>query len=102
MKRQNILVVIFIVIILLIGYIWHAYTKPSSNPPVIATSSYSFSQEQELLGEEFLQMLNILSSIHLDTTLFDDPIFNELVDFSAEIVFTPIEPGRANPFAPFE
>ena len=49
-------------------------------------------------SEELLRMLRNLENIKLDPTLFDDPSFTSLVDYSR-----PLEPqpqGRNNPFLP--
>jgi len=51
-------------------------------------------------GKEILALLVDLKSIRLDGSLFADPVFQSLEDFSI-----PIEPeprGRTNPFAPVD
>lgn len=47
---------------------------------------------------EFLQRLQDLRTVDLDTDVLRDPRFKTLVDFSTDIVTVPV--GRANPFEP--
>lgn len=62
---------------------------------VAATESESAQIERELLDE-----LLRLRSIELNETLFANPLFLSLVDFSKPLVEQPV--GRSNPFSPIE
>lgn len=53
-----------------------------------------------ILGRELLTALGQLRDIKIDTSIFDDPVFQILSDFSVEIADQPV--GRRNPFSPFE
>lgn len=48
--------------------------------------------------QEVLEALRMLEGFKLNTTLFGDPAFLSLKDFSVSI--NPITPGRRNPFEP--
>src|SRR3989344_5263580 len=52
------------------------------------------------LGRDLLAALATLHSTKLDTSVFEDPVFLSLKDFSVEISAQPV--GRRNPFAIFE
>lgn len=47
---------------------------------------------------ELVSLLLGLQSIQLDSSLFEDPAFRSLQDFSTELSSQPV--GRSNPFAP--
>lgn len=49
-------------------------------------------------GREILDLLNDLQNLSLDETIFTDPVFLSLQDFSQEL--SPEPKGRPDPFAP--
>lgn len=51
------------------------------------------------IGQEFIGMLLSLQSLNLDTTLFQDPVFQSLKDKTIRFA-DPGGQGRPNPFAP--
>ncbi len=52
----------------------------------------------DVLGAEIIKAINQISTLTLDRSVFDDPIFKTLIDRSEVLQPEPI--GRANPFAP--
>lgn len=52
------------------------------------------------LGRDLLVALATLKSTKLDTSIFTDPVFVSLKDFSVDISAQPV--GRRNPFATFD
>ena len=54
---------------------------------------------QSGVGGEFLTTLLNIRSIQLDGTLFTNPAFRSLQDFTTDLVDT-VDAGRPNPFAP--
>lgn len=52
------------------------------------------------VGEDVLELLVTLRGIDLDGSIFEDPAFRGLEDFSRELVPEPV--GRENPFAPVD
>lgn len=83
-----------IVIVVLLFLLVYFYMSGSSTPTgtLIAGSPYG------AVGSSELALLNQVRSLKIDTTLFNDPAFRSLVDYSVEI--TPENVGRPNPFAP--
>jgi hypothetical protein len=71
--------------------VWYALT-PSA--PTSALSSDGGSGP----GQDVVDTLRELDAVKLDGTLFTEPTFSSLKDFSTEIVPEPV--GRPNPFAP--
>jgi len=53
-----------------------------------------------VVGEDVLKLLTTLREIELDGSIFEDPAFRGLEDFSQELVPEPV--GRENPFAPID
>ena len=51
-----------------------------------------------VVGREIVIFLDELQSINLDSSIFDDPAFQSLIDFEKEVQAEPVE--RSNPFAP--
>ncbi len=65
----------------------------------IVTSDESSATEADMIAETFIRQFEIISSVKLDTSIFESPVFRSLEDFSKPI---PEEQrGRANPFAPY-
>lgn len=50
------------------------------------------------IGSVELSLLNQMKSLQIDTTLFRDPAYKALVDYTVAIEPEPV--GRPNPFAP--
>ncbi len=66
-----------------------------ADPNANAQPEHGVTAEQ---GRAILSLLNDLKSLTLDDSLFSDPLFTNLVDFSTEL--TPEPKGRQDPFAP--
>ena len=95
-SRTNILTTVFILIVLALGYIWYSYLK--SRPTVLVRSVSSALPAEE---KEFLTLLKTLESIKLDTSLFQDSVFQNLKE-GATLPETPAARGRLSPFLPIK
>lgn len=87
---------VFAVIALLIaGGTWYGLSASTPSSDLVSTpiSTASSPDEQGLIAT-----LLTLRAVKLDGTIFTDPAFMSLKDFSTDIVAEPI--GRENPFAP--
>ncbi|MDP3784950.1 MAG: hypothetical protein Q8R12_02635 [bacterium] len=93
-SRTNILTTIFILIILILGYVWYSYIR--SRP---ATLVRSVSSTLPVHGKEFLTLLKTLESIKLDTSLLQEATFQNLKE-GPSLPETPSARGRLNPFLP--
>ena len=95
MIRQNIFLIIFILLLAGLGYFWYQNAKIS--PP---GEEKAGSSELEIRLSE----LRRLKDLKLDTTLFQNPLFRKLEASTKEVPSTPasvLKPGRSNPFIPF-
>lgn len=81
-------------------YIVISFTLLSFTGWLFFSGSTILAQEgiENVQGKEILNLLADLRNISLDGTIFSDPVFRSLEDFSREI--QPQPKGRQNPFAP--
>ena len=86
-----------VIILIIIG--WLFYRMGSTSTVQGPISEVRVSPLDATLGRELLAALATLKSTKLDTSIFDDPVFESLKDFGVEISAQPV--GRRNPFAPF-
>lgn len=78
--------------------IFHKETRAQEEPLVTPDPPPAGQNEGNQKGREILALLADLKKIQLDGSIFDDPKFQELQDFSRELI--PEPKGRPNPFAP--
>jgi hypothetical protein len=71
---------------------------PAEDNPLL--SSVSESPADAIVGRDLLSVLAELKSTKIDSSIFNDPVWKSLKDFSIEIAPQPI--GRKNPFLPFD
>lgn len=87
-------IIILLVGIGIAGIAWFGMT--SSGPtPLLTTETTGHGP-----GQELVETLLALRSVKLDGTIFSEPAFTQLQDYSQPIIQEPI--GRENPFAPLE
>ena len=92
-QYKNIIIVLVVVIGLFV-----AYSIFFGQDDTDTLSVTNVATEQTVVEQELLSLLLELRSISLDTSLFDDPRFKSLKDFSQELNAEPV--GRPNPFSP--
>jgi len=88
------IIVIVVALLLAVG-VWIGLSSSSapSDSSLLTTDDVSSGPDQDLVAT-----LLALRAVKLDGSLFSDPGFQSLKDFSTAIVPEPI--GRPNPFAP--
>lgn len=96
--RDNVIMIIFVAVLLAIGYIWYSYFQ--SRPRVLVEGdAIPVAGTQE--SSEFLALLAILEKLTIDTSFFEDPLFRQLGE-KTELPPLPSLIGRANPFEPLK
>ncbi|MBI2175217.1 MAG: hypothetical protein HYU35_00585 [Parcubacteria group bacterium] len=95
-RKQNILVGALVLAILGLGVYWYL---GRTGTPDVAVQSVGVNQTAP--QDQFVALLASLSSLKLDTSFFQDPVFDRLVDFGARVSL-PSSRGRRNPFAPLQ
>lgn len=82
-----------------LAYFYFSGNPSSSSSDTLEQSGgEQSSQEAEIAGARVLALLNQISSLKIDVSIFSDPVYKSLVDYSIEIPEQKI--GRVNPFAP--
>lgn len=89
--KENLLLLGFIVVMIVLGYLWYAQWRP-----VDVTSNATM---ENVYGGEFLATTIKLKSINLDTDFFQNPEFLFLTD-QTPVIEIPMVAGKKNPFLP--
>lgn len=93
---RTIVTFLFIALLLVVGYYGYSYlrgdreSKPSSSP----------AEEPSLVSKDFLVLVQTLEASKIDTSFFENPLFQELKD-GIRLPPLPLQIGRTNPFLPF-
>ena len=85
-------IIIAVGAIVVIGIAWYMLSSGSSDTSNLVT------EEMDAGDQELIQSLQILRAIQLDPSIFSNPSYLSLRDFSTQIIPEPV--GRPDPFAP--
>lgn len=88
------LVLLILAGIVLAGVVWYSFMRDDATP-LLKTQDLT---EATNVDGDVVGVLLQLRAVSLSGTIFTDPAFQALQDFSSEIVPEPV--GRPNPFAP--
>lgn len=91
-KNSWLIITVIIVLSITVYYLFFAGSAPASN------SLLQAQPEGELVGAQVLSLLNQIQSLRIDSTFFQSPAYQSLVDYTVPIPAENV--GRANPFAP--
>ena|SRR3569832_167732 len=86
-------------VVLVMGGVWYGLSASSAPAPILTTdtaadgSTVTSSEDQDIVGT-----LLTLRAVTLKGTIFQDPAYRTLQDFSTTIVPEPV--GKENPFQP--
>jgi len=95
--QQHKLISILIVLALL-GAGWYFLSGSPAPAPTLTTTNVSGATGTAAPDSTLVSTLLALRAVKLDGTIFSDPAFVSLKDFSTQIVPEPV--GRDDPFAP--
>ncbi len=97
---KNLLIALAVAALLFVGYFFYLkdfLAERSGDGDTISADSVSaLSAEEET--QNLLARLNLLNSITIDESVFEDTRFKSLIDFREDLGREPV--GRKNPFAP--
>ena len=94
LRSKTTIATIVIVIILVVVYFYYQGGSSSSSGSLLSSPT-----SDQAVGSAELALLNQIKSLKIDTSLFQDPVYQSLVDYSVPI--PPENVGRPNPFAPY-
>jgi len=90
--------IVVIIVIIVTAVAWYMLAGSSNSPDAVLVSESV--QEIPPEAQDLLNSLQALQSVDLEGSIFTNPSFHLLKDFSTPIIPEPL--GRANPFAPYE
>lgn len=87
--------------VVVIGALMFFYTKgsPTDNESSLESSRSPESLATDAIGSKALVLLNQVSSLKIDASIFNSQVYQSLVDYSVQIPTQNV--GRPNPFSPF-
>ncbi len=93
--KQNQTIILVIVVVVIAFFVYTYFFTGKNDSAVLQTEEISV---EAPVNQDLVSLLLELKSITLDESIFSDPAFTGLQDFSQELV--PEAVGRVNPFAP--
>jgi hypothetical protein len=84
-----------VVLFVIVAFFVYSYFFTGAPQPVLTSAPASTNAQ---VDADLIALLATLHSITLDDSIFHDPTFMSLKDFSQTLVPEPV--GRTNPFAP--
>ena len=94
-SKKTIIIMVVIIVVAIIAYFYY------EGGNTVTSSSLETSQvtsDAQAAGARVLNLLNQIKSLKIDTSLFSDPAYETLRDYTVAIPQEQV--GRANPFAP--
>lgn len=95
---KNLLIALGLALILFIGYFVFFRSEGGGSAGLIDPAT--FSADAQLETQRLLSTLNELKEYDVSASLFEDNIFQSLIDFRVDLGSEPV--GRQNPFAPLQ
>ncbi len=100
-KKSSVTSIIIFVVIALVAIGAYLYMKGTPDDSSISSLSQAdtiTSMAAQSEGSEVLVLLNQISSLRINTDIFNNIVYKTLIDYTVEI--PPQNIGRPNPFAP--
>lgn len=94
MNKRNIFILIIIALVIMVAFWYLKGSNSSSSSSLTATQSSSDSADAQYI----YSLLQQMSQVKLDDSIFSDPSFENLKDNT--VTFSSEPSGRNNPFAP--
>lgn len=94
---KSIIIIVVIVAVALLAYFYFMGSGSSQSSSLLSSPSDT-SGQGALVGGQVLTLLNQIQSLRIDATLFTDPGYQTLRDYSVDI--PAVNVGRPNPFSP--
>lgn len=100
MEKKNIKNIITIVVVIVVIFFAYTFFVKGNKEPDALVSTSSATVAGSPVVRELFKILDQLSELSLDTSIFEDPLYKSLEDYGVTIDPQPI--GRSNPFKEFE
>lgn len=89
--RKNILTIIFVVAIVIVGFVWYNFARPTREEEKTESEYHEFLVQVSAARE--------IEKTEIDTSILNDPFFKSL-ESAPETTIPPSNPGKKNPFVP--
>jgi len=97
-SKGTFIALILIVVVSLGLFFYYRGTPTDSSISSLVTTSTTESIAAQASANRVLILLNTISSLKIDGSIFKTPTYNSLVDYTITIPELPV--GRPNPFSP--
>ena len=94
-SKKNLWIAVAVIVLAAVGYF---YYKGVSSGSSSSAGVVEQGPDTSTVGSQVLSLLSQIKSLKIDTSLFGDPAYQTLRDYSVPIPSVPV--GRLNPFAP--
>lgn len=94
-SKKSIISIIVIICAVAIGYFFYTGNKAPAIDSLLQTQA---TPEANAASSRIMNLLNQISMLEIDKSIFSNAVYMSLVDYSVEIPSVPV--GRQNPFAP--
>ncbi len=94
-SKKKIFIIVGIIALVGLAYL---YISGGKEPAAQGLLSEQVTPEATLASGRVLQLLNQIQALHIDGSIFTDPAYQTLVDYTVVIPEQGV--GRPNPFAP--
>lgn len=93
-------IALVVIIVISFGLFFYYYQKDSTEDPTssLETTDSAESNEARAASDRIVKILNQVSALQIDDTIFKTTVYKSLVDYSVQIPEQNV--GRENPFAP--
>ncbi len=91
-------IILTIVILILAFFLYSSFFGKESSDGELLTSSNQQPTANQVVGTEIVSALNQIESLKLSRDIFEDPVFQSLIDRSEPLPEEPV--GKLNPFSP--
>ena len=85
----------FFILAAIVALVGYTFISVQAQEGLVQTTS---NPNADIVAQKFINQINILNSVRIETSIFADESFQSLIDWSRPIPDE--EKGRANPFAP--
>jgi hypothetical protein len=93
---KKIITIVVTVAVLLIAIYYFFFRSPA---PAVTLDQFGNPVATKVVGQDLIDLLNKLQNVTLDDSIFHDPAFINLTDYTVTLPNLP--EGRSNPFDPF-
>lgn len=98
-KYKKIIIILIVLVIVFLGISFiRGGSVENDDSDLLVSSNVNVENQAQLVSNEIVSALNQIQNLKLNKDIFEDKVFQSLIDRSQEIPEEPI--GKTNPFSP--